>query len=32
VEIFAPEIHSNGISLCADDPGGSTAQFQNLQL
>ncbi len=31
-EIFAPEINSNGITLCADVPNGSTAQFQSLQL
>ena len=31
-EIFAPEINSNHITLCVDDPGGSTAQFQSLQL
>jgi len=30
-EIFAPEINSNGITLCADNF-GSTAQGQNLQL
>ena len=30
-EIFAPEINSSGITLCADNF-GSTAQFQNLQL
>ena len=30
-EIFAPEINSNGITLCADNF-GSNAQFQNLQL
>jgi hypothetical protein len=30
-EIFAPEINSNGISLCADNF-GSNAQLQNLQL
>ncbi len=31
-EIFAPEINANHITLCADDPNGSTAQFQSLQL
>jgi len=31
-EIFAPEINSNQITLCADVPNGSTAQFQSLQL
>ena len=31
-EIFAPEINSNHITLCVDDPNGSTAQFQSLQL
>jgi len=30
-EIFAPEINSNGITLCADNF-GSTAQGHNLQL
>jgi hypothetical protein len=30
-EIFAPEINSSGITLCADNF-GSNAQFQNLQL
>jgi len=30
-EIFAPEINSNGITLCADNFGSNT-QFQNLQL
>jgi hypothetical protein len=30
-EIFAPEINSNGITLCADNF-GSNAQFHNLQL
>jgi hypothetical protein len=31
-EIFNPNIHAHGITLCADDPNGSTAQFQALQL
>jgi Ricin-type beta-trefoil lectin domain len=31
-EIFAPEVNANGITLCIDDPAGSTAQFQALQL
>lgn len=31
-EIFNPNLHGNGITLCADDPNGSTAQFQALQL
>jgi hypothetical protein len=31
-EIFNPNLHANGITLCADDPNGSTAQFQALQL
>ena len=31
-EIFNPNLHANGITLCADDPNGSTAHFQALQL
>jgi hypothetical protein len=31
-EIFNPNLHATGITLCADDPNGSTAQFQALQL
>ena len=31
-EIFNPSLHASGITLCADDPNGSTAQFQALQL
>ena len=31
-EIFNPYIHSQGITLCVDDPNNSTADRQPLQL
>jgi hypothetical protein len=31
-EIFAPEINSNGNTMCADDPGWSVTPYQSLQL
>ena len=32
VEIFNPHLHDKGITLCADDPGGSTSSGTPLQL
>jgi hypothetical protein len=31
-EIFNPHLHDRGITLCADDPGGSTSSGTRLQL
>jgi hypothetical protein len=31
-EIFNPHLHDRGITLCADDPGGSTSRGTRLQL
>jgi len=32
VEIFNPHLHDRGITLCVDDPGGSTSSGTQLQL
>ena len=32
VEIFNPHLHDRGITLCVDDPGGSTSSGTALQL